>query len=63
MGSMSALHAEIRTSRLCGSCRLYQGDALTGMITGFCPVDGKGARADGKPCRMYEDKGRSAYEN
>ncbi len=57
MGAVKSAYIEIMTRDLCGSCRFYKGDPISGNLIGFCPVDGTKAGAQNNPCKMYEPLG------
>jgi hypothetical protein len=63
MGAIKAVFLEVKTGDLCGSCRFYQGNPLTGNLTGHCPVDGPGAYAKKDPCDHYQVKEGGIYAN
>jgi hypothetical protein len=63
MGIMGSLFLKIHEEELCGSCRFFTGDHVSGYIRGKCQVDGNNAHVEKKPCNLYEAKQRKNHEN
>lgn len=62
MGMMKSLYARIQNRNLCGTCRMFTGDSLSGYIRGSCPVD-EDNHVEKEPCIHYNPKKRNYHEN